>query len=302
VKKILFKKIKLIVILFLFVPAISKAQPFVDLLNLKYQFAPSTPCVADTHNRLSVKQYEGTFILPLVQKNKSTILIGGDITKLNFNVTGGTNVSANLYSTSAIIGYEKQWKNDKWKTLVMGIPKFNSDNVNFSAKDFQMGGVLLFKYKQNDSLKYHFGLYYNHEFFGNYFMPLLGIDWKINDRFSLYGDLPVNMNLEYKIAKSLFVGAAYFSTVASFRLNGTDGSYVREGDKLFGDNQFKLFVNYYIAKYVVIYIEGGQTVGRIYQSYNSNDQVDNTNPVFQKNSDGLFVDGGIAIRFRMDGK
>lgn len=277
------------------------AQPFTDLLNVKCQYFPGSPYLADSKSKLSVMQYEGTFLLPMVQENKDVILFGGDYTQLNFNSTGLQTANRSLYSTSLAIGYEKHWKKDKWKTLLLTIPKFNSDQLAFNKNNFQLGGILLFNYKRSEKLKYHFGLYYNKECFGDFFMPLLGIEWKVNDKLNIWGDIPANLSIEYKLGKSLYAGASYLSITGSYCLSAQPGNmYVRDGDKNFGHNEFKAFVNCYITKHLVWFAEGGRTAGRMYQLYNGNNELQNTDVVYRRNLDGWFANTGIAFRFKTD--
>ena len=75
--------------------------------------------------------------------------------------------------------------------------------------------------------------------FGDYFLPLLGIDWKINEHIRTdFGDLPNNMNFEYKISNSIYSGIALLTNISSYRLNAsTGGMYVREGDKTMGHDE-----------------------------------------------------------------
>lgn len=279
---------------------VASAQPFVDLFSVKTQYFSPKPYIGDPSGKLSVMQYEGNFLLPMEQRNKDVILFGGNFTQLSFTASGKTILHSNLYSTSLAAGYEKQWKNEKWKTMVMAIPKINGEQIDFSGNRFQMGGIALFTYKKKENLKYHFGLYYNKEFFGDYFMPLLGIDWKINDHMNLFGDMPANLNFEYRISNSFYTGVSYLTLLGTYRLN--NGMYVLNGDRLWGDNQFKAYINCYIAKHIVWFAEGGQTFAHMYQLYNQNNEVEMTNPVYQRNIDGLFFNTGIALRFRTDAK
>ncbi|MEI7803555.1 MAG: DUF6268 family outer membrane beta-barrel protein [Bacteroidota bacterium] len=296
------KKIFTVTVL-LFIANQLSAQPFVDLLNVKAQYFPGSAYVTDASSKLSVMQYEASFMLPMVQKNKDVILFGGDYTQLNFNSSGKTTEHKYLYSTSLSIGYEKHWKKEKWKTLLLTLPKINSDEISFGKKNFQMGGILLFNYKKNESLKYHFGAYYNKECFGNFFMPLLGIDWRVNDKLNVWGDMPANFNLEYKMGKTLYAGASYLSITGSYCLQSQAGNmYVRDGDKSFGHNELKAFVNCYITKHLVWFAEGGHTFGRMYQLYNNSNELQSSSNVYQRNLDGWFANTGIAFRFRTEEK
>src|SRR5262249_4197782 len=78
--------------------------------------------------------------------------------------------------------------------------------------------------------------------------------------------------------------------------------YVRDGDKTFGRNELKAYANVYLKKYVVLFVEGAQTFGRMYQVFDGNNELMANAPVFKRNLDGMFVDAGLAIRFRTDTK
>ncbi len=290
------------VILILFVmmisSLISSAQPFVDPLNVKYQYFPQESYTDDVKNNMSSSLYEATILLPMELKNKDLVLVNADFTEMNFSCSGNSSLNTKLYSTSFAVGYEHGWKKSKWRTMVMFIPKINSDFKSNTSDALQMGGVVLANYKKNDHLKYHFGMYYNREFFGDYMIPLLGIEWKINTRLNLFGDLPANMNLEYKYSKKIYVGAAFQSVISSYRLN--HGNYVREGDNVFGHNQLKVYLNYYLTDHVVLYAETGQTFYRMYNLYDRNNNPLATNSVFHKSDDGMFYTAGLAYRIRLD--
>jgi hypothetical protein len=276
------------------------AQPYVDVLNLKAQLFPSNHTNGNLSDSLSTRNFEASFLLPLVQKNKDVFLFGGNFSSLEFDYSGSPAQEKILYSTLLAVGYEKQWKNPAWKTLFMALPRFNSDFEANTTSDFQMGGFVLSTWEKSDSLKFHFGLYYNREFFGNYFMPIVGIDWKINSRLHLFGDLPSNINLEYKLGRSFYLGFLYQSGVASYRLE--NGNYVREGDKFWGYDQFKAYFHLYLNKHIVWFVEGGVTYGRLYKIYTADDVPVADHPVYGQNLDGAVYATGLAYRFRLDEK
>jgi hypothetical protein len=290
-----------LVILFIFSPSI-QAQPYVDVLNIKYQYFPSTRYVKASKNTLATSHTEASILFPVERKNKDVILAGGDYTQLSFSASGAVDAHTTLYSTALYLGYDRQWKNEHWRNTILLIPKFNTDFDKGISNSFQLGGILLFNYIKKENLKYHFGLYYNREFFGHYFMPLVGIDWNINQKLNLFGDLPNNLVLEYKLGTSFYTGFSFLSTVSSYRIVSSlaPGGYVREGDNFFGHDQIKLFVNWYIIPWLVLYAEGGQTLFRYYLLYDKNDHLIDTHAVFNKTKDELFFNVGLAYRVRLD--
>jgi hypothetical protein len=293
---------KLCIISLLFFPEIIIAQPFFDLLNIKYQYLPKRPYSDHSNSNFNGSLAEANVMVPFVQKDKSALLAGITYRKFNFVSTGSVNAEDNLYSFIFLCGYSKQWKNEKWKTLFMFIPKMNSDLEKVNHDSYQFGGLVLCKYKKSEKINFHFGLYYNSELFGPYFMPIVGIDWKINDRLNIFGDMPSNLSLEYKINKSLYSGITYNSFVSTYTLNSPGyNTYVRQGDTRWGDNQIKLFMNWYATKRIVIYLDGGATFFRIFTLYDYNDEpVYDRNSVFRKADNGALINLGIAYRIRLD--
>ena len=79
-----------------------------------------------------------------------------------------------------------------------------------------MGGFGLFGSTKIEKLKINAGLYYNHEFFGNQFLPLAGLDWMATGGQHVYGLLPRTMNPEYKINDKLHVGTSLLILLKKF--------------------------------------------------------------------------------------
>ena len=292
---------KQLIWIFLF-PSLLCAQPYVDILNIKYQHFGEESYTGTSPNKLGGSISEATVLLPLEQKDSSVIFAGFDYSRLNFISTKEKELNAQLYSMSLQVGYDYKWKNGKWRTMAMVIPKMNSDKNKSGSDDFQAGGVLLFNYKKNENLHYHFGLYYNREFFGDYFTPLLGIEWKINDKTNLFGDLPSNLNIEYKINTSFYTGAGIMTNISSYRIHSSSQiGYVREGDAFWGHDQVKLFLNWYMTPHLVLFAEVGETFNRTFVLFDDeNNEINDPTSTFGKSKDGMFITGGLAYRYRLE--
>lgn len=150
-----------------------------------------------------------------------------------------------------------QWKNERWKTAFVAIVTSSSNKpVWFEQNTFQAGGAILNTFTKNDHLKFKFGVYGNAEFFGPYFLPLLGVDWKINQRWSLFGVLPRSLNLEYKIIPGKIHSLLSIeSQTTSYRDRPT--YFIRVND-----NHLKMIFDFYIAKSLVLSVEAGHSVLR----------------------------------------
>ena len=129
------------------------------------------------------------------------------------------------------------------------------------SKGFQMGGAVLLTRKIRPGLKYQFGMYYNKELFGNFFLPLLGIDWKINDRMNLFGILPGYLTYEHRLGKKFSWGANFRTFTTTYRLE-THGTAYADDYLRVQDNQLGIYTDFYIAPKIVLNVEAGHTAFR----------------------------------------
>ena len=93
-------------------------------------------------------------------------------------------------------------------------------------------------------------LYANTEFNGFIILPLLGIDWRIDKKNTLFGVLPNRMTFEHRINKSFYTGGNFRILSNSYRLKS--GDYLRVDDR-----QLSAYLDYYPAKHLVISFEPG---------------------------------------------
>ena len=204
------------------------SQPFVDLLNIRFQYFPPVS-YSSKAAKMDIREMTYGLTLPFQFKNKNAIITGISYDQLRFGYSD-TSENKNLYGVNLLVGYLHYLKVDKWKVLIMALPKLSSDHLFHHAKEYQQGGVVLFTYKRKANLAYRLGLYYNSEFFGHFFMPLLGLEWKPFERVYFYGVFPNNLNLEYKARNKLYLGLSYSNLTQSYRIQEND-SYIRNGDR-----------------------------------------------------------------------
>ena len=276
--------------LFIFCAAIFagslSAQPYFDVLNLHYITSPAKK-LTGSNNPSDVNYFSAQAGLPL-KMHDDIFVLNPFYEQYNLLLTSVAGKTQTLSSIGLPLTFLKQWKNKSWKTGFAFIPRLNADFKNIAAHDYQYGGAVLAIYKKKENLNYKFGLYYNSEFFGPFFIPLLGIDWKINDHVNLFGILPGNLELEYKFSPVLYGGINFKSITNSYRFDGI--SYLK-----ISDNYLKLFLDYYLLKKIVITVEAGYSVLRKYKTGNSD--IDNSAPDFV---DGLLLKAGLSYRIRLN--
>lgn len=274
------------------------SQPYVDIVSFNCQtFSSTYKDNAKWKNKTD--DYFLNFFLPKEFKNGNTLLIRLNSEMISSTFTPDSSYTSKLYNVSMPLGFQFLSKNKKWKTVLITIPKIASDLKDAIDKnDCQLGGIFLENYVHSEKLKIKAGLYYNREAFGNFFMPLLGIDWKVSDRLNLYGILPTSYKAEYAFVKNkLYAGVNFRSLTRSFRLSKAQNlDYVR-----YNEIQLKLFVDYFIYKKVLIFGELGYSVGKNPWQYTYNTKIETLrNPVYTPLKSYPIFNIGVAYRIRLD--
>lgn len=274
------------------------SQPYVDIVSFNCQ-SFSSIYKDNTNWKNKTDDYFLNFFLPKEFKNGNTLLIRLNSEMISSTITPDSSYTSKLYNVSMPLGWQFLSKNKKWKTVLITIPKIASDLKDVINKyDCQLGGVFLENYVHSEKLKIKAGLYYNREAFGNFFMPLVGLDWKVSDRLNLYGILPTNYKVEYAFVKNkLYAGVCFRSLTRSFRLSKPQNmDYVR-----YNEIQLKLFVDYFIYKKVLIFGELGYSIGKSPWQYSYNTKIETLrNPVYTPLKSYPVVNVGVAYRIRLD--
>ena len=276
---------KIRITLFLFLCALSAdSQYFIDVFSFNRQ-SYNVPNGAETSD-LFVNAF-----IPKVLKNGNTFFVRAHYEKLSMR---RDLLSADYSSITLPAGMQVQLKNSKLKFTGLIIPKIASADLGAAFSDiFQIGVYSLFTVTESDKFRYKFGLYYNREFFGNFFVPMVGVDWKVSNRFSIYGTLPNSMKFSYALHPKRINGGLAFRTMArSFR--GEDvNTFVR-----YNELQLKAFFDFYITPKNVVFVEGGYFLGKTPLLYNNSDTK---NPVVSDllKEEKMFplVNAGWALRF-----
>lgn len=231
-----------------------KAQPFVDILAFNSQHFYSN-YNNGTNKRLNIRDHFLNVFVPVKLSDTRILLLRFNAERLEIK-EGDLIPSRKLYSLSFPVGMQMISGDQAWKYTGIIVPKINSDFIGNLNNDCQLGGIALVTRVVRQDLQFKFGLYYNREFFGNFFMPLAGVDWRINDRFQIYGVLPSNYRIEYKLNRKWNAGVGFRSFQRSYRLsnNGNDFTRVRE-------NQVKIYMEGFICKKLLMTCDVYRSLG-----------------------------------------
>ena len=284
------------------------AQPFEQLATYRYHYhLPSDfnePQSAMAES-FSLKQHTLDFLLPIpvtIGNRQSLILTGANYNNFRFlSSTEDQSVNSDFDRLSFRLGMIYQWKHEKHKTLFIGIPTWSTDGKLFDPDAFQMGGLVLHSYIVKDNLTLKGGLYYNREFFGNFFMPLFGIDWRLPKGWYIFGVLPGTFNV-YKQVNSWFAfSLSERAPTGSLLHTGGPGDYVGFGTGVYTlwtlDAHFTPFKLRFADNDsdVTFTFSFGHTFDRNYKLLlQGNEQIE-WGP-FYDSKDGFYIRAGVSFR------
>lgn len=273
----------------------SLAQPYTDIaslsaqqLNTKYKNIP---------NKNITNNYFAGLLLPFKIDSNNTIIVRLNAEQLVTKNISEPQVTGNLYAVTLGVGMQ-HFFSKKFSTVFLLMPKIASDfKDKLNKYDKQFGGSLLLQYKFGKNMRAKAGLFYNREPFGNFFVPLFGVDWQISPRWMLYGTFPLLNRIEFKINEHFYTGVGARIYGRSYRLNNFwNHNYIWNQE-----NQVKYFIDCYITKKMVCYAEVGRTLGygpKQVLFNKSRDFVIENNPLYQPLIQGFFVNAGLAFRIR----
>jgi hypothetical protein len=285
----------------------SRAQPYVDLLGSRVLASPVTAQSGSNPPNLQLEFFNAGALLPLPIKNSKDVVLvsptleAWTITQASATVQTPAPSPPSVTRLRGIIlpvGYLRTIRGGKWSVLASFIPRWNFSVPGSTSNAFQYGGAVIVSSRRSETLVFKWGLYYNREFFGNFFMPLVGVDWRIDSTNRLFGVLPGNMTYEHRLSRRFYVGAVFRAITNSYRLGAADSSlghwafpsYVR-----IDDNQLGAFLDFYLTKHVVINIEAGRSFfRRIRVGGNAADGHSFANPL--PIGDAFFAKMGLVYR------
>ncbi len=232
-------------VLLVIVPICTWAQPLIDLLSVnglvsngleRTEIAGTLPLELDTTGRLLV--FDPYFLQwrSTTNGDRYTPPMEGDVDEL-------------MQGVGAALTYVTPLRGGQWKLAVAGIGKYHWVGEQRHG-EIQYGGVVLASRVLRPTLTIRTGVYTNYEAFGWFVMPLVGFDWRINEKTNLYGVLPGTMNFERKSTHWFHWGACFRAYTSSYGPRG--GDYRR-----INDNPLGAYTDFYITPHFVLRTEAG---------------------------------------------
>jgi Domain of unknown function (DUF6268) len=266
------------------------AQPYLDLGQVTYWTSPG-----DNGDPKKFNQLRAHFNLPIINKKDSSVFLINPIWEERWIQAYDTSRNVNLKGLITWFTYTRNL-GKKWSLMVAAIPRWVGEpSVQFS-EGFQMGGAFLLTRKFRPGFQLKAGMYYNKEFFGNFFLPLVGIDWQINKKMNLFGILPGNLTFEHRVMDRVAWGGAFRTFTNSYRL--VEGSLTGFDNFIrINDIQLGIYSDVYLTKKIVLNLEAGHTLFREFSSAVEGEKgKDNLNVLADK--DNFYFKASLQYRLR----
>jgi hypothetical protein len=288
-------------LLLLSLPGISFGQGYIEGVSISYEHLPmkiEKPAGDQkfTGNNLKIATSIPFFLTP----NKSKYLIvGGNLEAFNFSGTHPDFEVKRVYSISPTFGYSTMVsKNFNLTALLM--PTMNSDYKTVKGSDIKFGAIVRGSWKVNDNLTWRALVGYRRQFYGPQYIALVGMDWKVNDKFQIYGDLPSNLTASLAVNEKVNTGFNLFVQSSTYRLDNQN--------RYFEYNTVNpgLFIERYISSKWAVRATGAYTLTRNMEIYNKTDKAkgfidfyemgDRKDPVNPEVAAGLSFKVGLSYR------
>ena len=212
----------LLQLLLVLLPLAGRAQGYAEGVSLSYERLPlqlKTPDKPAFHADV----YRASAIVPVAQAADSSrgFLAGASLELLRFaGQRPGFGVGT-VYGLAPIIGYRRRL-NERLELTVLALPALNSDLREVRGADVTWGGVVRAAYRVNPRRAYRLTAGYRQQFYGPQYVLLLGLDWRLGERWRVFGDLPTSLTLSYAVAARTNVGFNLLGINTAYRLQATD--------------------------------------------------------------------------------
>jgi hypothetical protein len=291
----------MVTMLFVLLPNLSFGQGYIEGVNVSYEHLPMKIKTEAGDQKFTGSNLKIATTIPIFLKpDKSRyLLVGGNLEAFNFSGTHPAFEVKKVYSISPTLGYSTMVSKNFNLTALL-VPFLNSDYKDVKSADIKFGAILRGSWKVSDKLTWKAIVGYRRQFYGPQYIALVGLDWKVNDKWSIFGDLPHNATVSYAVNKKVNTGFNLFVQNSTYRLNNQrryfEYNTVNPG----------LFAEYYVSPNWAIRATAAYTLIRNMEVYHKNDKAkgfidfyelgDRKDPINPEVAGGLSFKVGLSYR------
>lgn len=289
-------QIKWVFIILMFIVTDNFGQPVFDVMSLQYQHIPSSNFLSNQNDGKSdINYFQSQLNIPWKWNRKNTLIVNPqyETRHVTYKPIADPSSSTTLHLQSFSLMLSNQYiLNDTNQQLLFaaGIRHYASTELTASENTITPAFAAMYAKRESTSFAWKLGAYYSKEMFGNFWLPLLGFDWKASDRFWCWGILPRFAVFDYTVMPNWHSSIVYKGVNDSYRLPNDDWFLIGEG-------QLRWANDFYIPKTSLMFtVDIGHSVSRQFQFYNA----ERFAKLKQTPTDGLILKLGLTYRVVTD--
>jgi hypothetical protein len=259
-----------------------RAQPYFDVAGLSMWQLPANASL----NRAAETEGNMFVSFPLQLDARNTFVVTGQY-EIKYLDDPELPDGIRLHNTVLPLALKHQFRDSAWSVTGMALVRAVSTEFTFDHDVFQLAGAVIASYRVRPNLVLKGGLYYSREFFGDFVMPLAGLEWQVNDRLNIFGLINNSIKLEYRFTDRLLGGLVTKNITNSFRDVASGGYYK------VSDNHAGVFADVRFGKRLVWSVEAGHTLLRYIKARNGAGFP-------EQDADGPVFKTGLYYRVRLD--
>lgn len=256
-------------LLFILLPVCSFAQGYIEGVNISYEHMPMKIKAHGGDQTFSGNNFKVSSTTPIfLRPDKSKyLLVGANLEAFNFSGTHPAFEVKTVYSISPTVGYSTMLSRNFNLTALL-TPFLNSDYKDVKGADIKFGAIVRGNWKVSDELSWRAILGYKSQFYGPQYIILVGLDWQLNDKWRIFGDLPSSTTISYAVNEKVNTGFNLFVQQTSYRL--------KNQERYFEYNTVNpgLFAEYYVSPRWAVRATAAYTLIRNMEIYNKDDKTD----------------------------
>ena len=203
----------------LLIPELASGQGYIEGMNVHYESSPVSIKDVDPDDSFILHTWRFNTGFPVfLTKDKSKYLIlGAGFEALNFSGTHPAFAVKNVYGIQPTIGLTQKI-NSELTMRYLFLPALNSDFDDVSIRDIKLGGIVQAAYSKRPGLTWRATLGFRDQWFGPQIIALVGLDWKVNEKWRIFGDAPRDLTIVYRLNQKNYVGFSLEAVNTSYKL------------------------------------------------------------------------------------
>ncbi len=234
--------------------------------ELSYSLSPSNQ-VKNQSQKATIQAIGLALAFPINLSKKNVLIFLPTFNRFSINYTHSI-PDLSVYQITPQITWLYRW-NDHFRSTISLVPQLSSDLKNIDHQHWQMGSALLFYLEKSDRLTFQFGAFYSKNFYGTLLSPLIGLDWKLNEKIRIQARIPEYGTLDFALKDRVHLGLKYQTALNSYRI-GKEVSlpYLEQRQ-----GELAVYAEYFLSKDWVLQARFGHTLWRKLRTYNKEDDL-----------------------------